>query len=243
MSRSLASAARQLRESIQALSFAPPVAHVYQPLDYAWEAHQDYLVRYGKGPKRVVFMGMNPGPFGMMQTGVPFGEVSLVRDWLGIRGTIYSPASEHPSRPIEGWDCPRSEVSGRRLWGLFQERFGNPDAFFREHFVLNYCPLAFLEASGRNFTPDKLPASEAGPLLEACDAHLRQVAKILKPAWFIGVGTFAEARIQKALEGLDLRVGRILHPSPASPAANRGWGEAATRQLVQMGVWTPNHPA
>jgi len=29
----------------------------------------------------------------------------------------------------------------------------------------------------------------------------------------------------------------VLHPSPASPAANRGWGEAATRQLVELGVW------
>ena len=34
--------------------------------------------------KRVVFLGMNPGPFGMAQVGVPFGEVAAVRDWLRI---------------------------------------------------------------------------------------------------------------------------------------------------------------
>jgi single-strand selective monofunctional uracil DNA glycosylase len=32
-------------------------------------------------------------------------------------------------------------------------------------------------------------------------------------------------------------LGKVLHPSPASPAANRGWAEAATRQLIEQGVW------
>ena len=66
----MASAAR-LRDATKKLAFAPPVTHVYNPLDYAWAAHEAYLRRYAASPKRVLFMGMNPGPVGMVQPGVP----------------------------------------------------------------------------------------------------------------------------------------------------------------------------
>lgn len=233
---SLEIAARTLSDTLDSMRFAPPVSHVYNPLTYAWAPNAAYLRRYGQGRKRVVFVGMNPGPFGMVQTGVPFGEVAAVRDWMGIEAEVLKPAAENPKRPIEGFACVRSEVSGRRLWGLFAERFGTAEAFFAEHFVANYCPLAFFEG-GRNLTPDKLPAAEQGPLLAACDGHLRQVVEILQPEWVIGVGAWAEQRARQALADMSLRFGRVLHPSPASPAANRGWSEAATRQLVEQGVW------
>lgn len=235
----LAAAARQLAQAVDRLRFEPPVTHVYNPLDYAWEAHERYLLKFGGGRKRVVFLGMNPGPFGMAQTGVPFGEVAAVRGWLGIEAAVGRPGREHPKRPVEGFGCPRSEVSGRRLWGLFAQRFGKPDAFFDEHFVLNYCPLVFCEESGKNRTPDQLPAAEQEPLFAACDAHLRRVLEILAPDWAIGVGAFAAARARAVAEGLPLRIGQVLHPSPASPAANRGWAEAATKQMVALGVWDP----
>ncbi|BAL26819.1 uracil-DNA glycosylase family protein [Azoarcus sp. KH32C] len=232
----LVAAARELGRSVDAMRFSPPVSHVYNPLDYAWNIHENYLRRYGAGKKRVIFVGMNPGPFGMVQTGVPFGEIEAVRDWLGLTGPVGRPAVENPKRPIEGFACPRSEVSGRRLWGLFRERFGSAEAFFAEHFVANYCPLAFFDG-GRNLTPDKLPAAQALPLLAACDEHLRRIADALEPEWVIGVGAWAEGRAAAALAGRKLRFGRVLHPSPASPAANRGWSEAATRQLTELGVW------
>jgi len=230
----LITAARDLSAALGEMRFALPVTHVYDPLVYAWSIHERYLRRYGDGPKRVVFLGMNPGPFGMVQTGVPFGEVAAVRDWLGLEGPVDSPERSNPKRPVEGFACARSEVSGRRLWGLFQERFGSADAFFAEHFVANYCPLAFFD-EGRNLTPDKLPAAEQEPLLAACDAHLRALVAALAPEWVIGVGGWAEVRAREALDGVS--IGRILHPSPASPAANRGWSQAAERQLVELGVW------
>ncbi len=235
----LARAAWTLRKALRGLSFAAPVTHVYCPLEYAWEAHHEYLTRHGGGRKRVVFLGMNPGPFGMAQTGVPFGEIPAVRDWMGIDLPVSRPANEHPKRPVLGFACPKSEVSGRRLWGLFRERFGTAEAFFREHFVVNYCPLVFMSASGSNITPDKLPVAESAPMEAACDAHLREVLRLLEPEWVIGVGGFAEERLRRAVEatGSGARLGRVLHPSPASPAANRGWAEAATRQLVSQGVW------
>lgn len=236
----LIAAARRLSAELSGLRFAAPVSHVYNPLLYAQEAHELYLQRYGGGKKRVVFLGMNPGPFGMVQTGVPFGEVALVRDWLRIAAPVGQPELVNPKRPVEGFACTRSEVSGRRLWGLFAARFSSAEAFFAEHFVANYCPLAFFD-HGRNLTPDKLPASEAAPLFAACDAHLRAIFAALQPAWVIGVGAFAEKRAKEALAGVidgeSTRIGRILHPSPASPLANRGWAAAAEKELLALGVW------
>jgi single-strand selective monofunctional uracil DNA glycosylase len=229
-------AAQRLAGEVDALSFGPPVTHVYDPLGYAAAAHHEYLRRYGGAPKRIVYLGMNPGPWGMAQTGIPFGEVAAVRDWLGISAEIGKPEREHPKRPVEGFACRRSEVSGARLWGALAERYGEPEAFFRERFVANYCPLVFMEESGRNRTPDKLPALERAPLFAACDAHLRALCSVLEPEWVIGVGGFAAARAEAALAGTGIGVGTILHPSPASPAANRGWAEQADAQLARYGL-------
>src|SRR5690348_8692201 len=188
VSESLIAAAQRLSESVRALKFGPPVTHVYDPLDYAWRAHEIYLRRYGNGPKRVVFLGMNPGPFGMAQTGIPFGQITAVRDWLGITAKIDKPRFENPKRPVLGFDCHRSEVSGERLWGLFQKRFGTPENFFRQHIVMNYCPLAFVEKGGRNRTPDKLQPRERAALFARCDEHLIEIIRVLQPEWLIGVG-------------------------------------------------------
>ncbi|MCB1888496.1 MAG: single-stranded DNA-binding protein [Rhodocyclaceae bacterium] len=232
----LVEAARAMSRALAELRFSAPVSHVYNPLDYARTSAEAYLTRYGASRKRVVFVGMNPGPFGMVQTGVPFGEIAAVRDWMGLEAPVEAPAGQNPKRPVEGFACTRSEVSGRRLWGLFQERFGDADAFFAEHLVANYCPLAFFDG-GRNLTPDKLPAAEQRPLLEICDAHLRRLVELLEPEWLIGVGAWAETRATAAVGDRVPKLGRVLHPSPASPAANRGWSDAATRQLVALGVW------
>ena len=236
MAAALIDAARELSREVGSLRFSPPVSHCYNPLEYAWAPHEQYLRRFATGRRKVVFVGMNPGPFGMVQCGVPFGEIAAVRDWMGIDAPVGKPALENPKRPVEGFSCVRSEVSGRRLWGLFQQRFASAQAFFAEHFVANYCPLAFFD-QGRNLTPDKLPAAETLPLYAACDAHLRKLVDALEPEWVVGIGGFAEARAAEALAKTGVRVGRVLHPSPASPAANRGWAEAATRQLEAQGIW------
>ena len=219
------------------MRFAAPVTHVYNPLDYAWQAHRQYLEKYGASPElEVILLGMNPGPWGMAQTGVPFGEVGLVRRWLGIESKVERPAAEHPKRPVEGFECPRSEVSGSRLWGWARDHFGTPERFFGRFFVANYCPLMFLEASGRNRTPDRLPAAERAPLLEVCDEALRRTVDVTGPRIVVGVGRFAEQRARRALAGMSVEIGRILHPSPASPAANRNWRQQAMSDLAAVGV-------
>ncbi len=234
----LIAAARRLARETDKLDFALPVTHVYNPLRYAWPGHEQYLKRFGDGRQRVLFLGMNPGPFGMVQTGVPFGEITAVRDWLKIHARINRPPNEHPRRPILGLDCHRSEISGARLWGLFAKRFGTAEAFFKDHFVANYCPLAFLEETGRNRTPDKLARQERETLFAICDDHLREVARALQPRWIIGVGDFATKRAREALEDSSGPIGQILHPSPASPASNANWAGIVTRQLRDLGVWS-----
>ena len=220
------------------LTFGSPVTHVYNPLDYASAAVEQYLDRYCRPGIEAMFVGMNPGPWGMAQTGVPFGEVGLVRDWLGISAPIGSPSDPHPKRPIQGLACERSEVSGARLWGWASDRFGTADAFFDRFFVWNFCPLVFMEDSGRNRTPDKLPAEERVPLFEACDAALSEFFELLDPPLVIGVGKFAERRCA-AVAGDSRRVATVLHPSPASPIANRGWAPQAEAQLAALGVDIP----
>ncbi len=236
----LIAAADRLSDAVDALSFDDPVTHTYNPLQYAHLPHERYVVRFASGPKRVVFWGMNPGPWGMAQTGIPFGEISFVRDWMGITEPVGTPRMPHPKRPIEGFQCSRSEVSGRRLWGLMQRRFETAEQFFAEHYVANYCPLVFMESSGRNRTPDKLAPREREPLFAACDEHLRTVVRLLQPEWVIGVGKFAQSRLESALSGLDERptVAGILHPSPANPRANRGWESEAEGELERLGVWS-----
>jgi single-strand selective monofunctional uracil DNA glycosylase len=225
--------------ALRPLRFSPPVTHVYDPLEYARAPWDRYVERWGKPPREVLLLGMNPGPFGMAQTGVPFGDVAMARDWLGIEAPVGKPAVENPKRPIQGFACTRSEVSGSRLWGFFRDTFGTPERFFARFFVANYCPLVFMEESGRNVTPDKLPAAERAPLFAACDEALRRIVDELQPRLVIGVGGFAEKRAREVLAGRDLRIACILHPSPANPAANRGWGEVVRRQLADLGVELP----
>lgn len=227
---------RRLSRALAPIRFAAPVAHVYNPLEYARACYEQYATRYARLGCEVLLVGMNPGPWGMAQTGVPFGEVGFVRDWLKIDATIKKPKREHPQRPVHGLSCRRREVSGQRLWGWARRRFGTPQRFFRRFFVGNYCPLCFLEASGRNRTPDKLPRRERDRLFALCDKALAQTVAILKPRWVVGVGRFAAARAATVLNETDVNIGRIPHPSPASPAANKDWAAQAERALRDLGI-------
>ena len=235
---SLVHSTQDVVKKLQALQFSPPVACVYNPLEYAWDMHRAWLERFGRGQKEVLLIGMNPGPFGMVQTGVPFGEVEAVRSWLGLHGVVKKPAHEHEKRPVEGLACTRSEVSGRRLWSWVANRFVIPQRFARRFFVHNYCPLAFLSETGANLTPDKLPKRETEPLFRLCDRLLVQVVEALRPKLVVGVGGFAEARARAVL-GDTVRIGRMPHPSPASPAANKGWERLADEAMETLGVSVP----
>ncbi len=229
---------RQQAEATNKLNFYEPVAYVYNPLSYGQAAFEDYLRRYANGPKKAILLGMNPGPFGMVQTAVPFGDVGMVTQFLGITGGIDAPEDTHPKRPIDGFACPRREVSGQRLWGWISERYGSASRFFAKRLVLNYCPLAFLEASGSNRTPDRLAASERQALEAICDDTLRQVLALTEARYVIGIGKWATQRAVKATESMPNppQIASILHPSPASPKANRGWQQYVEAEIQEKSL-------
>lgn len=238
----LVSIARDLRSQVARLRFSEPVTYVYNPLEYAWPCHEAYLQWFGRGRKQCVLVGMNPGPWGMVQTGVPFGDVEMVRDWMGIQGEVRRPPREHPKRSVQGFACTRREVSGRRLWGWARATFGAPERFFGTFFVLNYCPLCFLEARGRNRTPDKLPATERQDLFHVCDQALARAIGELRPRLVVGIGRFAARRASEVLRDVGTEVGAAPHPSPANPAANRGWRAQFEEMLLTLGVELPKVP-
>ena len=230
------SATQKLSREVSALSFAAPVTHVYNPLAYAKRSHDDYIERYAHTKKRVVFLGMNPGPWGMSQTGVPFGEVSWVRDWLKIENPVGKPKNPHPKRPVTGFACTRSEVSGSRVWSNIAEHYKTPKRFFAKHYIANYCPLVFMEEGGRNRTPDKLTKDERTQLFEICDRHLARLVDVLEPKWVIGIGAFAKKRAEEALGTNGPQIASILHPSPANPRANADWSGIVQQQLSDLGL-------
>jgi single-strand selective monofunctional uracil DNA glycosylase len=225
-----------LLDDLKPLHFGAPVTHVYNPLDYAREPYSQYCRRYGTPPKEIVLVGMNPGPWGMAQTGIPFGEITAVKEWMKIEAPVGQPASVHPKRPVLGFACRRSEVSGRRLWGWAQKTFKTPANFFSRFFVANYCPLQFIESSGRNRTPNQLRRDEKSLLLTACDKALKRTIELLKPRYVIGVGKFAQERAGAAISNPAITVAGITHPSPANPRANRGWDALVRQELRDLGI-------
>lgn len=229
---------KQLSKECSSIEFSFD-GYIYNPLDYAWDLHSQFLEKYVKESAEILFLGMNPGPFGMMQTGVPFGEVNAVKDYLGLFGLVGSPAVVHPSRPVLGLSCPRSEVSGRRLWGLMQSLWPNPSDFFDKHCVFNYCPLGFLESgkTAKNFTPDHLPKEERKALEDVCDSYLREVISMIKPKALIGVGKYAEGKLQAVNDDPSRIVMSIIHPSPGNPQANNDWNGKTIARMKEAGLW------
>jgi single-strand selective monofunctional uracil DNA glycosylase len=232
----LESIVADLVNALRPLRFGPPVTHVYNPLEYAREPLRQYHAKFASTPKEVVFLGMNPGPWGMAQTGIPFGELNAVRNWMQINAPVGTPTKTHPKRPVMGFSCTKREVSGRRLWGWAQKEFQMPSHFFKRFFVANYCPLLFIEKSGRNRTPDQIRVAERKPLEEICDHALRRTIEYFKPRYVVGVGKFAEKRARIALDDHKVKIGVITHPSPANPQANRGWESLIVKQLAALGI-------
>ncbi len=227
---------RTLSDACDRLAFEPPVAHVYNPLSYAWAPYEQYLRRYANGGIDAVLVGMNPGPYGMLQTGVPFGDVGMVRDWLGIEAPVAQPPDQHPKRPVLGFAVRRGEVSGRRVWGWARERFGSPERFFAHCFVTNYCPLGLFAADGANLTPDGLKSAQRDALQAVCDDALQRSLEVLRPRAVVGIGRFAEQRLQEIAPALGIRVVGVTHPSPANPRAHGGWSPHMDAAATECGM-------
>lgn len=228
-------AARWLREASGRLEPGGPVAVTYHPLSYAWAPHQAYLQRYGAGRKRAFLVGMNPGPWGMGQNGIPFGEREIAGKWLGLEGLpVERPPVEHPKRPVLGWDNPRSEESGKRLWGFLRDTYGTPERALRDLFIVNHCPLLMFGETGTNITPDKLLKADREEVGRVCDEGLLRMVDAARPETLIGVGKYAAACCTRVAAERGLEVTHILHPSPASPLANRENGAYWRRKTTEV---------
>ena len=93
---------RRPAHEIELPDFSAPVAFTYNPLIYAQVPHESNLKRYGNSKKRVRFFGMNPGSWGMGQTGIPFGDITSVRAWSGITGPVRKPSCRHVTNMQNG---------------------------------------------------------------------------------------------------------------------------------------------
>ena len=212
--------------------------YIYNPLEYAWECHRQFLEKYVQQGAKSIFLGMNPGPFGMMQTGVPFGEINAVKQYLKINGNVEKPKKEHPSRPVEGLDVKRSEISGQRLWGLISNKY--PDADFADDIAMfNFCPLGFIDKgkTAKNITPDKLVKAERAVLENICMQYIRDVTDCIKPKYLVGVGKYAFEKLSLLNTEGKYKVFSIIHPSPGNPLANNGWAEKTRITLMEKGLW------
>ncbi|XP_053682606.1 single-strand selective monofunctional uracil DNA glycosylase isoform X2 [Sabethes cyaneus] len=229
----------QLCEALKQVTLGD-VAVTYNPIEYAAELHIAYLQKFLDGPKPVLFLGMNPGPWGMCQTGVPFGYIPAVRDWMQLRGQVSKPNPELESRPVDGLNCTRAEQSGKRWWDLFQSLCGEPEVFFRNCFVFNICPLAFFHTTGRNITPADLKGTSKTRLQEICTTYLKEALELLQPAIIVSVGRYTEDRVkalvkQKLLDPNSVQLKCIPHPSPRS-VNNTNWTEKASLWLTGNGI-------
>ncbi|CAK9822325.1 Single-strand selective monofunctional uracil DNA glycosylase [Anthophora retusa] len=233
----LLSVEKNLAAELGSITFHLPVEYVYSPLEYAFNIHTMYVQKYCSTVKKILFLGMNPGPWGMSQTGVPFGEISMVRDWLKICGPVGKPIKEQPNRKVTGFQCTRSEISGKRLWGLFKELCGNPEKFFQHAYIHNYCPIALMDKKGCNITPAEIKGTEITVIQSACDKALAKTVKILKAEIVIGIGLYAEKRAQLVAQNykLPVKVLCLPHPSPRA-ANNQNWSDKATKKLSEFGV-------
>ena len=212
------------------------VKFILNPLDYAREPHIKFLSKYLTGPKSVLFVGLNPGPWGMCQTGLPFGEVNKCRDFLGITGAVWQPEHTPPKLKILGFDSTRREVSGDRFWSFVARVWTTAESFFSDCFIVNYCPLAFTTETGKNVTPAQFSSEDRKAVFRVCDEALYNMIRVLRATHIVAIGKVVLARVQQlqADRQLELRLHPVMHPSPANPAANKDWLGLATRSLAPL---------
>lgn len=222
------------------LNYGPNVEYIYSPLDYASNLHKVFLKKFLCTSKKVLFLGINPGPWGMCQTGIPFGEVNIVRSYLRVDGEVLTPTNCHPQRPITGLNCHRSEVSGKRLWDLFIELSeGDPYKFFKDCFIHNYFPLALMNNNAKNITPGDLKSEYQKELQEICDKSLSDILTLFHTEIIVAIGKYAEKRsneVVKKFRLTNIKVVQIPHPSPRSVGTAEKWKKETLVQLKSYNI-------
>ncbi|XP_059470377.1 single-strand selective monofunctional uracil DNA glycosylase [Neocloeon triangulifer] len=233
-----------LSGQLKLLKFSDPVFMVYDPVEYAGGIYFQYLQRFCRSPKHLLILGMNPGPWGMGQTGIPFGDVDTVKNYLGLAEfgfLIRQPTQQHPSKIVTGLDCHRKEPSGTKLWGLVKKltNYCPAEIALANIIVHNFCPLIFLKESGCNLTPEELKASnKKEELFNLCSTALYHSLRVLQCSQILCIGKFAEKRADLMVKKFSLNalVYSIPHPSPRNVSGRVNWEENAMASLSASGL-------
>ncbi|KAI8124664.1 hypothetical protein FF38_10666 [Lucilia cuprina] len=216
----------QLNEKLRNITTPLEISYIYNPVEYAADLHQAYLKKYLKGGKKVLFIGLNPGPNGMGQTGIPFGNITTVRDKMGLNGTVNQPPNIHPKRPVNGLATTIEEPSGKRLWTKFQELSdGSLDIFFEQCFVYNFCPLLFYNSKGDYISPQKLKAPYNRQISNACLHTIEQILELIQPEVIVAIGRYAYDNLKAVKYCIEKRLLYLRHPSPR--ACTKNWSKIA----------------
>jgi len=236
-------ASDRLSERLAAL---PPVGDLValDPTRYcrsAWAAYLQMAARLGC----VLVVGMNPGPHGMAQTGVPFTDPWIV-DELDLQAprADVPPADipavgswRHRSHRARGVLGSKREESAKRLWPLLREICApyaavGPSAdkiaeatrrVCNEVLLVNALPICWLDPAGKNVSAEQVekraPAQVREGLRDLVNEWLQAVADILRPAAVIGVGRWAREFVTDLdvdhFVEIPFRDG-IKHPSPSA---------------------------
>ncbi|XP_037927861.1 single-strand selective monofunctional uracil DNA glycosylase-like [Teleopsis dalmanni] len=210
------------------------ITHIYNPVEYAADLHCEYLRKYLDRPKRVVFLAVHPEQNGMAQTGVPFGNVSTVRDMMKLCGEVKQPNRLHPKHPVLGLNCHINEPSGVRFWGLMDKIAGSLDTFSEQCFVHTFCPLLFFNEYGRTIEPCVLPFEIKYPMRDLLVEALCKEMKLVQPEIIVVTGNYVYNGLQRSeLYAKTLLV--MTNPHPWVPN-NHNWVRRSERWLYQYDI-------
>jgi single-strand selective monofunctional uracil DNA glycosylase len=152
---------------------------VLDPGRYGERWHHRFRRCYPVGPRPLLVFGLNPGPYGMAQTGVPFTDLKrlefhlprLWRELLAAREPVALPGLAPPS--LRPFLTRTFESSSVRVYKFLERAFGSAEQAFRRVAFVNPCPLLFIDrATGENRTPADLPRA-APRLMREFDALRR----------------------------------------------------------------------
>lgn len=221
-----------LNNELNELQFPKNITHIYNPIVYALNLHCQYIKKFLNGKKKVMLIGMNPGPNGMVQNGVPFGNTNTVKNLMKIQGQVDQPPSLNPKRPVTGLSCTTEEPSGVRIWNLLQKLAGSLEVFGEQCFLHNFCPLAFFDEQGKNITPSELKGKIKSTLRDICLKYLEKEIQLIQPEIIIAIGSYVGDSLRKLSKQsiyvrTNIKILQLAHPSPRS-LNNNNWPEKAT---------------
>ncbi|XP_073819638.1 uncharacterized protein isoform X2 [Musca autumnalis] len=229
---------RELNVKLREFSFQ---LHTYNPVVHAAEIHCNYLQKYLDSPKRILFVGMNPGRYGALQTGIPFGNITTVKIGMGLKGRITPTPGQRGKIRIRGLEAPEVEhdSSSTRFWRLISELFDGAenylDLLFEKCFVHNFCPLVFIDSDGLNVS---LPYIEPNPRLFAeCRKTLGKQITLLKPDLIICIGKFVRSMLSKTRQAKGREILMIEHPSYKNYISADKWIEDAKEVFQSNGLF------